>query len=438
MKRKLLLLLLAGLTVGVAMLVRARRADAGRYHDSLAEAEARFAKEKEELARALADARNRPPEVVTNTVTLQAPLPAPPTAAEILQKLIELKTGGGFADIRAQRQAVVYFEALVGLGAKSLPTLRAYLLRFEDADYTPDARRTVTLPESVSGENNGLRRRWWQQLAFGERQLGESQLSKTSLDFGVPPTLRLGLFDVLHAIGGETSEAILLEQLQRTGRALEVAYLAHTLRDMSGETYRTEILQTTHELLLAAPQPQTGAVVDKRAKDYLYAVLEMFADPTFTGSAVQLLVGSDGQMDHHALDYLGRTLRENIVPVLAFVWSNPSLTNVWDRGALAGIALPHLSTNQQANQLVRASILETSLPRELRSKMLRALEEPLPPSPGSNPEAILMARVQLVSGLFGELQDEELVQEAAALRQRLIRQLTDGSLMPQGKSTPEP
>lgn len=435
MKRMSLLLLLAGLGVGVAMLVRTRRADADRYHDSLAEAEARFAKEKEELTQALEEARNRPPEVVTKTVTVQA-TPVPLTAAEILQKLIELKTGGGFADIRAQRQAVVYFEAMVGLGASALSTIQAYLLRFEDADYTPDARRPVTLPESVPGENNGLRRRWWQQLAFGERQLGESRLSKASLDFGVPPTLRLGLFDVLHAIGGETAENILLEQLQRTGRALEVAYLAHTLRDMSGERHRTEILQTAHELLLAPPQPQTGAVVDNRAKDYLYAVLEMFDDPTFTGGAIQLLVGTDGQMDHHALDYLGRTLGENIVPVLAFAWSNPALTNVWDRGALAGIALPHLSTNQQAGRLVRASILETSFPRELRTKMLRALEEPPPPSPGSTQEAIITARVQLVSGLFGELQDLELIQEADSLRQRLLRQLSDGSLAPEGKPIP--
>lgn len=433
----LLLLLLAGTAVGLAMLVWARRADADRYHNSLGEAEARFAKEKEELSKALEEARNRPPDVVIKTVTVQAPPPAPPTAAEILQKLIELKAGGGFADIRAQRQAVIHFEAMVALGASALPTIQAYLLRFEDADYTPDARRPAALPEITSGENNGLRRRWWQQLTFGERRLGESRLSKTSLDFGVPPTLRLGLFDVLHAIGGETSEDILLEQLQRTGRALEVAYLAHTLRDMSGETHRTEILQTTHELLMAPPQPQTGAAVDKRAKDYLYGVLEMFDDPTFTAGAVQLLVGSDGQMDHHALDYLGRTLRENVVPVLTYAWSNPALTNVWDRGTLAGIALPHLSTNQQASQLVRASILETSLPREMRTKMLRALEEPLPPNPGSTPEAIMMARVQLVSGLFGELEDVELIQEATALRQRLIRQLTDGSLVPQGKPVPQ-
>lgn len=420
MKRFLIVLVCAGFAVSVGILLRARRADEARFRTALAEAEGRFAQEREDLTHALEEARSRPPEIVTKTVTVPAPPPPPPSAAELIDKLVRLKSGTGFADIRAQRQAVVYLEALVGLGTAALGTLREFLLKFEDADYTPDSRRSAE-PTPATPQDEGASRRWWHQLTLGEKSLGGLAQSKTPLDFGVPPTLRLGLFDVVHAIGGQDAEGILLEQLQRTGRAVEVAYLAHTLRDMSGETYRDAILGTTHELLLAPPSPATGAPLDDRAKDFLYAVLDLFQDATFTGGAVQLLVRPDGHMDHHALDYLGRTLRENIVPVLSFAWSNPTLTNVWDRGLLGSAALPHASTNLQASQLVRSTLVENRLPRDLRLKLIRALEE----FPSSTPttEDMVTARIQLLSGLVGELQDLDLLREVSAVRGRLQEQL---------------
>lgn len=433
MKRLLILLLGAGIALGIGILIRARREDAARFQASLTEAEQRFAQEREELNQALQEARSRPPEIVTKTVTVPAPAAPVPTAAELIQKLVRLKSGAGFADIRAQRQAVVYLEALVGLGESALGTLREFLLRFEDADYTPDSRRSEPAALATAADE-GVSRRWWHQLTFGEKSLGGLAQSKTALDFGVPPTLRLGLFDVVHAIGGHTAEEILLEQLQRTGRAVEVAYLAHTLRDMSGETYREAILGTTHELLLAPPPPSTGAALDDRAKDFLYAVLDLFADPTFTSGAVQLLVRPDGRIDHHALDYLGRTLQENIVPVLSFAWSNPTLTNAWDRGLLGSAALAHAVTNQQASQLVHATLVEDRLPRELRLKLVRALEE-IPPSTSSS-ENLVVSRIQLLSGVVGELQDLELLREVSAVRGRLQGLLTDGSLVPAGKPIP--
>jgi hypothetical protein len=432
MKRLLILLLGLGVALGVAVLVRERRADEVRYRSSLAEAEERFAQERAELNQALEQARSRPPEVVTKTVTVQAPLPPPPGAAELIDKLIRLKSGSGFADIRAQRQAVVYFEALVGLGASALGPIREFLGKFDDADYTADARRPEVVPTALPEE--GIRRRWWHQLTSGEKTLGHVAQVKTSLDFGVPPTLRLGLFDVLHAIGGEAAEGILAEQLQRTGRAVEVAYLAHTLRDMGGDRYRGAILGTTHELLLAPPNPATGAALDERSKDFLYAVLDMFQDPTFTGGAVQLLVVPDGHLDHHALDYLGRTLQENIVPVLTFAWSNPTLTNAWDRGLLAGAALPHAATNQQASQLIQSTLIEERLPRELRLKLIRALEEV--PAGSPNSESIATSRVNLLSSLVGQLQDVELLRELSAVRGRLQALLSEGTLVPAGKPIP--
>lgn len=433
MKRFLILLLCVGFALSIGILLRARRADEATFRNSLAEAEERFAQEREELNQALQEARSRPPEIVTKTVTVPAPAPPPPNAAELIEKLVRLKSGSGFADIRVQRQAVVYLEALVGIGSDALGSIREFLLKFEDADYTPDSRRPETAAPAIAADE-GVSRRWWHQLTFGEKALGGLAQSKTTLDFGVPPTLRLGLFDVVHAIGGRSAEGILLEQLQRTGRAVEVAYLAHTLRDMAGETYREAILGTTHELLLAPPSPSTGAVLDDRAKDFLYAVLEMFQDPTFTGGAVQLLVRPDGQMDHHALDYLGRTLQENIVPVLSFAWSNPTLTNVWDRGLLGSAALPHATTNVQASQLVRSTLTEDRLPRELRLKLIRALEE-IPPSP-QNSEATVVSRIQLLSGLVGELQDLELLREISAVRGRLHGLLTDSSQVPAGNPIP--
>lgn len=411
---------LAATLGAIVYLVAARRADQVRYREALENAEARFSEEREQLQTELDAVRRKAPKVVTKTVTVPAALPPAPTAREILQKLVALKSGPGFADIRAQRQAVVHLEALIGLGPQALPAIRAFLLEFDDSDYTADSRRPEVVAPVSSDDDNRQRRQFWQQFASGDRAFGHTGTREARLDFGVPPTLRIGLFDVLHAIGGNEAESILLEQLQRTGRGIEVAYLAHTLRDMSSTRYRDEILRTAHELIMAPQPADTGAGVDRKAKDYLYAILEMFDDLSFVPSAAQILVGTDGNLDHHAFDYLGRHLGENIVPILDHAWSNPMLTNTWDLATVAGAALPHAGTNAMAGQIIRSAIVDPNLPLPVRTKTLRAFEE-FPVTGTQLPANAFASRIQLITGVIPEIADSELIQEAVAVRQRLQR-----------------
>ena len=70
------------------------------------------------------------------------------------------------------------------------------------------------------------------------------------MEFEYPPSLRIGLIDILAEIGGPNAQDAIAEVLNSSGRGFEVAYSANKLRSMLGrDAYRDEALNAAHDLL---------------------------------------------------------------------------------------------------------------------------------------------------------------------------------------------
>ena len=102
----------------------------------------------------------------------------------------------------------------------------------------------------------------------------------------MPPSLRLGLIDVLDQIGGDQAQGILAEQLDTTGRAIEVAYIARVLQDEAPDKYRDNALKAAKELL-ASPPCSLQAVKPMAARHRLTAAARFIFRRSFgaTGGA---------------------------------------------------------------------------------------------------------------------------------------------------------
>jgi hypothetical protein len=142
------------------------------------------------------------------------------------------------------RQAVYWLEELALAGPAALPAIGEFLARYEDADLAADQ--------------------------FQSRSTRE----RPPLDFALPPSLRFGLFNVLRRIGGADAEKILAESLARTGRGVEVAYLAGALQEMAPDKYRQAL---TVARALWPTAPFMGRAAGPRHRDYLFGVLRSLA-----------------------------------------------------------------------------------------------------------------------------------------------------------------
>ena len=78
---------------------------------------------------------------------------------------------------------------------------------------------------------------------------------RATLSFSQPPTLRVGLIDILAEIGGAHAEAAVAELLDTTARGFEIAYAAKTLQGWLGrDAYRDEALEVSPEQVTTTVQ----------------------------------------------------------------------------------------------------------------------------------------------------------------------------------------
>jgi hypothetical protein len=142
---------------------------------------------------------------------------SPATAAQVsVTRLASLKVTP--QEPRSVRALLVELEKLRGLGAAAIPAIREFLASGQDADYD----------------------------ALGGRGIRNGSVP---LDFTVPPSLRLGLLEVLKNIGGPEAEATLLHELQATGRGVEAAYLGSVLQQIAPEKYRDAAQKAARDLM---------------------------------------------------------------------------------------------------------------------------------------------------------------------------------------------
>lgn len=353
--------------------------------------ESNWAAEKAALEQQLADARRRTPEVRTVTKTHSTTVTNRLSPLEILTRLAQLNPETSEESRNhVLRQVVYHLQLLAEQGEDSLPVIRDFLKQNRDMDYSADVL-------NAAGERVG--------------RVGISSWSTryaTLTDFLVPPSLRLGLIDVLDQIGGESAQAILAEVLDSTGRGVEVAHIARVLQRQAPDKYRDAALKAAKDLLTHPPAVNQPNRIDENARAYLYQVLAMFKDTSFAENAQRLLVSADGQVDKQALNYLSATFKENAVPALYAAYKDARMTNLAERSTLMNAVLAFAGTSPQANQLFTEVVTTEETPGGIRAFTIKNLSGTSAGDRPSDP-AVVQSRINLLQDLRGKSKDERIL-----------------------------
>lgn len=384
MKTVIAVLLAAAVGFGAAWVMASRRHEAKTTQ--LAATEAGWQNEKAFLEQSLVEAKKRQVEV--RTVTRTTAVTNKLAASEILDRLVKLNPNSGDESrTRTFRQIVYHLQMLVDLGPAALPVIHDFLKQNKDVDYSGDVL-------NESGERVG-------RGSFSSRNV-------TRTDFLVPPSMRLGLVDVLAQIGGEDAQGILGEVLDSTGRGVEVAYIARVLQEEAPDKFRDNALKAARDLLANPPEIDQPNRLDENARAYLYQVLAMYNDTSFAQNAQALLVTQDGRIDRQAMNYLSNTLKEQSVPSLYAAYKDPRLTNVMERANIMGAVLNYAGPNAQANDVFKEIISDESIPAGVRAFTIQGLAGGAGKEKPTDPQ-LVQARLQLLHSLRGSFKDERLL-----------------------------
>lgn len=359
--------------------------------------------EKAFLEQQLAEAKRKQVEVKTvtrnNTTTITNKL----SADEILERLVRLNPNSSDESRnRLFRQIIFHLQSLAELRQESLPAIHAFLKENKDVDYVGDVI-------NESGERVT-------RPGFNSRYVART-------DFLMPPSLRLGLIDVLDQIGSEQSEAILAELLDTSGRAVEVAYVARLLEEVQPNKYRDNALKAAKELLVNPPPVDSPNRIDDNARAYLYQVLAMYQDTSFAQNAYNLLITPEGRVDRQAMSYLANTLKTQGVGALCNAYRSPSLTNQTERSHLLNAIMVYAGPSTEANQLFTEIISDEKVPSAIRSYAVIGLSGGAGKEKPSDP-AVIQARLDLLRSLRGSYKDERLLKSMDDTKTALERLLT--------------
>ncbi len=421
-----------GGVVAVAVLVGATvwfqgRQELASTQAELARARQEVADRQKELEAALSSGRRSEPNVVVVRTNLIAAAVSP---AELLQRLAQVRPAGA-EKAHQMRDVVYYLEALERVGEPAVPVIRTFLQRFEDVAYDADAMEpeesseAETQPPRPNGrperpadganEREQTRRQQWEQVA---RALNgrAARRSLPRMNYDLPPTLRIGLMDSLKDIGGEPAELTLVEVVQQSGRAFEIAYASKQLKALSGDRWREPALATAYELLQNPSESGSKARVDRRSEDYLYVVLDLFGDTAFAETAGRRLVRDDGTLDRGSFNYLARTLQQNALPTFQAVFNDPRVTNLVDRASLLQQAMPYLGADPAANAMFTSVVTNEELPAQVRGMVLQSLAR----TEGETPDLTsVQQRYDLLQSLKPQLEAESYRRVNASLAKQL-------------------
>jgi hypothetical protein len=370
----------------------------------MAATEAEWQNEKAFLEQSLAEAKRKQVEVRTVTRTTATTVTNKLSPQEILEKLLKLNpTVGEEARNRIFRQIVHHLQMLADLGPEALPVVQSFLQQNKDVDY-------VSEPLNESGERI--------RTGFSSRYVART-------DFLVPPSLRLGLIDVLDQIGGVEAEAVLAEVLDTSGRGVEVAYIARVLEETNPGKYRDNALKAAKDLLTNPPSIDMPNRIDENARAYLYQVLAMYRDHSFAQIAQAQLIMPDGRVDRQALGYLSNTLKEQGVPSLYAAYKDQRLTNQNERTQIQNAILAFTGPSADANELFKQIITDEKVPAAIRSYAVIGLAGGAGKERPSDPQ-LIQSRLTVLHNFRSYLKDEKLLKSIddakVILEQILARQ----------------
>jgi hypothetical protein len=275
---------------------------------------------------------------------------------------------------------------LVDLGPEALPVIHDFLKQNKDVDYVGDV-----LNESGERARSG----------FSSRYVART-------DFLVPPSLRLGLVDVLDQIEGEGAEAILAETLDTTGRAVEVAYIARLLEETNPGKYKDNALKAAKDLLANPPSIDQPNRLDENARAYLYQVLAMYKDTSFAQTAQEQLISADGRLDRQALGYLSNVLKEAGVPALCAAYKDTRFTNQSERSQLLSAILQFTGPSPSANEFFKQVITDETVPAAIRSLAISGLAGGSGRDKPEDPQ-LIQSRLTLLHDFRSYLKDEKIL-----------------------------
>ena len=296
-----------------------------------------------------------------------------------------------------------YMTSLTKIGERSVPSIDAFLETSEDVEYSKDAlnfrREGEKAKEAEArGEEGKSGARDFLRSGFGSYFLSNA-FKNMKREFS-PQSMRIGLFFVLHDIGGAKAEAVLAKVLDSTGRGLEVAFLDMILSEMAPDLYKAKVLEVTHDLLTSAPAA-TSSLFDEASRMVLFAILMKYKDATFVDIAKTMIVTPEGKVDGAVVNYLTTILGEKAVPLLYAKLKDDSLTDDGDKMALGDAVLKHVGTNDDSNAFFKEVVLN----RELGPLRYLALGHLVG---GDRSEDTLRSRQELIGSIKEDSDDEGL------------------------------
>lgn len=258
-------------------------------------------------------------------------------------------------------------------------------------------------------------------------------------DFMSPPSMRMGLFDVIRQIGGAEAEAMLVGAMRQSARGIEIAMLDIILEEMAPGKYQTEILEAARELL-SKPIASTGSQMDDRSRNYLFAILAKYKDEAFLKTAQGMLITPEGNIDGLTLNYLNSTLGEKAMPIIYDLYKNTTLTNMTDQMAIRGMALRYIGSSANADEIFRDTITKSKeSPEMIRDFAMMGTIASLVRGPqdnqGANGEGLtddsIRKRQQLLASVKKDVSSERMDPLLDAVEKRL-----DNMLDPEKRKEP--
>lgn len=295
---------------------------------------------------------------------------------EILDELIEIKLVSKNRS-SVQRRLSYLFESLALQGNAAVPLIREFLNKMEDVDFAVQRE----------GESDEESKRRYSRF-------------RATLNFSQPPTLRIGLIDMLAEIGSDDAEATVAELFATTGRGFEIAYAAKTIQGWLGkDAYRTEALAAAHELLLDPVEAVGGNHFDRLSRNYLFMVLDMYDDQTFIQSAQGMFINDDGRIDRTILDYYEDVGKVRALPAMVQAFRSGRVHED-DMDNLAEAASRYAGINPQADELFRDIMTGDQYNMETKLDAIRSFTQSDgdASTPGVPPH-VLQARLNLVNTL---------------------------------------
>ena len=290
---------------------------------------------------------------------------------------------------RIQRRINFLFESLSEQGEVAVPHIREFLNRMEDVDFS--------VPKSPKDESNELEY-WRTRMVHGP------------LDFEQPPSLRIGLIDILAEVGGEKAEDALAEVLSTTGRGFEIAYTAKKLQKWIGkDAYRDEALGAAHELLGEPIDVANGNKFDAASRQYLFMVLEMYKDKTFVQTAQGQLIKENGKIDRSVLSYFENISEGGAIDAVVQAMQSGQLRES-DMREMARVAVQAVGKNDaQADSLFQDIMTSDQYSLDVKLETIRSMDnaEDLTNMDKNEQATVLQSRLALMNTI--QLGDDDIM-----------------------------